>query len=758
MSGEKIVQLLRGFGSHLALINGFRRLRARFFLLSRLQQAILVIVSVALFVCLAFPPPPPLPDGTEGVRFFSREGRQMRQFREETSGSWSDYRPLSDFPDHLIRAVLFAEDRRFGFHPGIDPVAILRAFMQNLRSGRIVSGASTIHQQLVRLHPAISLPSSPYLRKPIEAWYAMRYALWYSSDRILESYLNQIPLKWNSRGIPSAARRILGRDIAYLSPEESALLAVLIRRSQTGKIPLQGRYAALAGRLGLDPSLSSELMGAVFAPTPAVEGIDDKRLGDSSRAPHFVDRIRRLFPAAYGDVQTTVSDDWNDRAGKILDAELEIIRKRGAFEGAVVALEKKGKGETERFDTVIYVGSSDYTGEEGQVDGAHALRNGGSTLKPFVYALAIDELDLTPFSILSDREIALPTGTEGETYRPLNYDLNYWGDLSLRKALVTSRNIPAVELASTVGVEKVYALLERIGMDLSRKSPEEFGPGIALGISGTSVLDLARAYSIFVSEGRLRPLRFGTLANGELLETKGGGSLLSQKSVYWITDILSDRSSGRRAYGDRSFLDFPFDVAAKTGTSKDFRDSWTVGYTDRYVVAVWVGDFRGASMNRISGVYGAGRIFHQVMRMLESSRPGNHRWHPPSDWEGVEVCALTGCRADGECSTVHEMVPPGYRFSDRCEANERRMAAGAHHILSPSDGETYLVDPHAPETSGAIPIHILGCDGCRFRLDGASWKRVDREFRSSLPLVSGAHTVEFLDRAGRLERIEYNVE
>lgn len=735
--------------------------------LRRWIVAILAVVSLLLI----FPPPPPLPEPGGALIFLSREGRELRELRDKRTGAWTSFRSYDDFPDHIKKAVICAEDRRFGYHPGIDPLAIIRAFFQNLKAGRVVSGASTIHQQLVRLHPDIRLPSPPYLRKPVEAWYAVRLALWNSSERVMESYLNLVPLKWNSQGIPVASVRILGKEMTYLTEEESAALAILIRRSHAGKISFRARYAALAEELGMDPSLPVSLERKIFSDSPA-DVTGKVAFAHSLRAPHYVDRLLLRYPGIGGNITTTISDEWNAKAARILNSELEIIRKKGAYEGAIVALKLSAGREKEWFETIIYVGSSDYGGEEGQVDGARARRNAGSTLKPFVYALSMDDLGLGPFSILSDREISIRTDNAGETYRPLNYDLNYWGEISLRESLVTSRNIPAVELAQRVGSKKVYQTLTDLGMTIDG-GPDQYGPGIALGITGTSVMELARAYSVFASGGELKPLRLGTLENGKVLALDGSGKnrIFSQRSAYWITDILSDRDTGRRAYGDRSFLDFPFDVAAKTGTSKDFRDSWTVGYTSNYVVAVWVGDFHGGSMNRISGVYGAGRIFHQVIRMLEED--GNrtrihNRWKIPEGWKRVEVCKKTGCPAkdDDHCLTAGEPVPAHYQFPGSCNSgllpdnNENVKLSGIfqHRILSPAMGETFLADPHVPSSALAIPLHLIGCSGCRYRIDGGPWKTLSGELHHSLPFVAGKHSIELEGPDGYEERSEYHVE
>ncbi len=740
--------------------------------LSTIKRVAIYLMTSGVCVIIILPPPPPLPASGGALKFLSREGRELRQLRDERTGAWAAYRSYDEFPEHVKHAVIEAEDSRFGYHPGVDPLAIVRAFFQNLHAGRIVSGASTIHQQVARLHPGIHLPSSPFLRKPVEAWYAMRLALWNSSDSILECYLNLVPLKWNSQGIPVASVRILGKEMTYLTPEESAVLAILIRRSTTGRVPFRARYAALAEKLGIDPSLPPSLESKVFAKTAATASHIAGSFEESSRAPHFIDRLLLEYPGIHGEVRTTISDDWNEQASRILASELEIVRKKGAFEGAVVALERKKDKGKERFETVIYVGSSDYSGEEGQVDGARARRNAGSTLKPFVYALSMDELGLGPFSILSDREISVETGDAGETYRPLNYDLNYWGDISLRESLVTSRNIPAVDLAQKVGTDRIYNVLQKLGMSVEG-GPDQYGPGIALGITGTSVMELARAYSVFVSGGELRPLRLGSVENGDILEwdDNNNHSIFSERAAYWITDILSDRETGRRAYGDRSFLDFPFDVAAKTGTSKDFRDSWTVGYTDRFVVAVWVGDFHGGSMNRISGVYGAGRIFHQVIRMLEEKRIKNgirNQWKTPIGWNQVEVCAKTGCPAPSgnSCMTVSEAVPAQYHFPDECQTRplskdpvqNNEYEINQRRILSPSSGETYIEDPHVPRSALAIPLHILGCNGCRYRIGDSNWKSATKEIRQTLPFHPGKHTIELIGPDGYREKSNYSVE
>ena len=787
-----------------------------------------------------------------GLTILSAEGNELRRFREDASGSYTRHgRDLQAYSPALIEAVLRAEDRRFYYHPGFDPAAVLRAALQNLQAGRIVSGGSTITQQLVRLLYRTELPRNAYLRKIAELLLALRLELHAGKDEILLAYLNRVPLPGNRSGIAAGSEYLFGRDPRFLTREESLALAILIRHNYPGPESFQRRYRRLAALLpessddapsanisragesrtnanpdARGPEAPDDLVNRIFART-ATREIREPR-GETTtpaspsrtpgHSPHFTDWLRGQFPDIKGVVRTRLSENENESIQNILHGELEALAKLNARHAAVVVL--RIDRDAGRLILEGLVGSRDYDDPSGgQINGATTRRVAGSTLKPFIYGLAFEEQSLRPYSIVYDDDSNVSLGA-GATYRPRNYDLNYWGAMTAREALATSRNIPAVKLTESLGEERVFEFLGRAGFfpipagasgqtvsstgaDLSRieADPYAFGPGIALGISGATLLDLARAYSAFAADGEQYPVLIGEREDGRDLLYGATDRLFSEQTAHRITHILSDRSMRRRAFGERSFLDFPFDVAAKTGTSKDYRDAWTVGYSRRYVVAVWVGNFNATPMKNVSGAHGAGRIFHQVMRGLHRQR--KPRFQYPEDWRRVAICRHTGLAAADSCEHFSELIPAeevtpvqchGEHHSDSLvsrgadsfanrsadsftsidatnpayDANssdaQNPATGGRRHLLSPTPGAVYYLDPHAPRKIQEIPLrlHQPGrASGLQLELPGQA-AGPPRSCRPpaclpTLALDPGEYEIRVLREGREIERIEFSV-
>ncbi len=777
-------QLLRISGK------GLRWLSSYYYRLTFIGRGAHLIVLLLLGFCLK-PLPANVLTGKLPIRIISTEGRVLREFRDLKSGGYRKSLKLKEYPESLTRMVIASEDHRFGWHPGVDPISISRASWQNLRHGRVVSGASTIHQQLVRIIFRDSLPSNRYLRKPIEALYAMRLFLHFSSDEILEAYLNRLPLPANSEGFSAASLRVFEREIYLTTREEQAMLVAMGRTQRNGKEKLLKRSREIYKKVYHKAPDENLLEAAVnhFNGTYSRTYTSDSRWSQDRNAPHFVDLIRTVDRQFSGEFKSEISSPLSEEIHTILDSELKMIENYRATNAAVVVLERISP---DRVVLRSLIGSRDFNSDEaGQVNSALALRTAGSTLKPFVYGLAMDRLHLTPFSIVDDEAIPSRTAESGVVYRPLNYDLNYWGKMSLREALATSRNIPPVTLLDQMGVDRFYRLLERMGIDHMNLGPEDYGAGMALGNAGVTLLELTHAYSIFPSGGILPELVLGHDESGRTLYYNHGQRseknpnkltfiatelfqqkerrIFSQRTAIWITSILGDADMRRKSFGQRSFLDFPFPVAAKTGTSKDFRDAWTVGYTPRYVVGVWVGNPDNGSMNSISGEYGAGRIFHLVLRRLNGNR--KEEFPLPAGWQRIPMCRVTGKPAGEKCIPQEEIVPPDFRLPPFCDGNHshasfvansgyeefflKENAEATNHsranfkpsfrILSPQQSEEFYLDPRIPLNVQQVPIQLRDCRQCEVFVDGKRVRNVRGDGRFSMKLQPGKHVIEVHD-------------
>jgi len=642
--------------------------------------------------------------GGESLRVFSREGVMLREFSSAGSGGYEIWLKLSDFPQSLIDTVLAAEDRRFYFHPGFDPIAIARSARQNVISRKIVSGGSTITQQLVRIAYADLLPRNPFVKKAIEIILAFRLETHFSKKEILESYLNRVPMKFNQNGLPAASRRIFGRDIRFISKEEGTALVVLIRENQASRENFRKRYLSLMKRAWkIDAVNITGIEGNIFR-AGGYEYTDS-----SSGTLHFEEFIRSLKIDAGGDVKTSLSANLNNEIKKIIITELRFLNPYKADNCAVVVLKLPEKGG-KRTELAAMVGSENFHDESsGQVNGCISVRQAGSTLKPFIYGYAMDNLGYRPYSIINDSPLAIGVNSD-ETYSPKNNDLKYWGPITLREALACSRNIPAVAMVNKIGLNDFYRYLRTAGFSHMEKEPSYYGPGLALGTGGASLLQLCRAYSGIACGGRELPLYIGSDSSGDILlgdETV----LFTEATSYRLTHILSDSEARRKAFGSRNFLDFPFDVAAKTGTSKDFRDAWTIGYTDKYVVGVWVGNFSGKQMNSITGGWGAGRIFHQVIRLVTGREKPS--FYYPESFRMVKFCRVSGLYAGNGCQYCMEPVDAAEKplpVCGLCGGGYNHIsyysASGEPEIISPADGESFVIDPLIPSNNQQIPVKI----------------------------------------------------
>lgn len=432
--------------------------------------------------------------------------------------------------------------------------------------------------------------------------------------------------------------------------------------------------------------------------------------------------------------------------------------------GAVIIL-KRDTGQ-EVLQLTAMVGSSNfYDDAAGQVNGAVSIRNAGSSLKPLLYALAIDQYNYRPNTILEDRDITLPTGS-GETYRPRNYDLSYWGSLTLREALGASRNIPAIAMVQKIGIPNFYRFLKKAGFGHIKEGPSHFGPGIALGTAGASLLELTVAYGAFINGGYKLPLLIGSKSNGRGIIIGSRDRIISEETSLKITHILADRDIRRRSTGSRNFLDFPFDVAVKTGTSKDYRDAWTIGYLPEYVVGVWVGNFSGRVMKRVSGAWGSGRVFQQVIRLLAGrDRP---RFQYPGEFREVTVCRITGKIAREGCPTCMELINRNSPISAVCDGSHGEETTGYNPnreplVVSPVHGETYIIDPLRGRAGQQVPLKISFAPGSEaqsryyFSVNNSKREHLRGSFERLLSLKRGDHEVVIYRDGGIFQCVVFSV-
>jgi 1A family penicillin-binding protein len=639
----------------------------------------------------------PLPDlsalegraASPSTLILDRHGRLLYEVADPKRGKHTPI-PLARVPLACRQATLATEDAAFYSHPGVDAWAVLRALWQNLRAGQTVSGASTLTQQLAR-----NLLLSPeergqrtLRRKLREALLALALELRYSKDDLLALYLNQTYYGHFAVGLEAAAQAYFGKSAAELGLAECALLAGL-PQWPAGYNPLENPEAARqrqATVLGL--MVKHGYLSAEDAARAAREPLRFAATPFPIRAPHFVMYVLGLLEEELGRerlaqgglrVYTTLDLGWQETAEDIIRYRLRQLaedpnapRERRVENAALVALDPYTG------HILAMVGSPDYFNPRisGAVNAALALRQPGSAIKPITYAAAFDperaarrgQQPYTPATMVADVRTAFPT-REGTPYVPRNYDLEYHGPVLLRQALAASLNIPAVKVLQFVGLEDFVAQAQRLGLR-TLEDPNRYGLALTLGGGEVRLLDLTAAYAAFANGGRqVVPMAILRVedAQGRVVRTwepRLGPQAVSPQVAYLITDILSDNQARAAAFGEASPLYLGFPAAAKTGTTTDWRDNWTLGYTPDLAVGVWVGNADNAEMLGVSGIAGAAPIWRDFMLAV---RRGGRAFPRPEGLVEVEVCADTGLLPNDLCPRRRELFIAGTEPTTRDE-------------------------------------------------------------------------------------------
>ncbi len=642
--------------------------RALWGILVSLLLAVGAIGLAARSLLADLPSPDTLYAHQTGVssRILDRNGRLLYEIADPHAGRHTPT-SLEEIPLACRQATIATEDANFYTNPGVDVAGIVRALWINLRGGEVLAGGSTITQQLARnllLDPQ-ERSQRTLTRKLRESILAWRIARLYSKDDVLTLYLNEVNYGNLAYGIEAAARTYFGREAAELDLAECALLAGL-PQSPALYDPLTSPQAARERQqVVLDLMSQQGFITTEQAQLAAAEPLRFAAAPFPIEAPHFVMTVRAWLEERFGleaiyseglVVTTTLDLDLQQAAERVMRRQLNRLAQAGegsayhdVNNSALVALNPVSG------QVLVMVGSPDYFDPaiDGAVNAALALRQPGSAIKPLTYAAAFDPQPragspaplLTPASILLDVRTSFPT-REGNPYVPLNYDNRFHGPVSAREALACSYNIPAVLVLQRVGVDRLVTLAGDLGLS-SFGAGERFGLALTLGGGEVRLLELTAAYAAFDNGGR-RVEPYTVLAVRDAAgnmryraRTQPGPRVIDPRVAYLITDILSDGEARAPAFGPVSVLSLSRPAAAKTGTSSDWRDNWTVGYTPQLVVGVWAGNADGRPMVHVSGVEGAGPIWHDFMETALRGQPVLD-FVEPEGLERVQVCAPSG--------------------------------------------------------------------------------------------------------------------
>lgn len=547
--------------------------------------------------------------------------------------------PLSDIPLHLQHATLAIEDKNFYRHVGFDPQAIIRALKEN-SSGEIVQGGSTITQQLIK--SSMLTPEQTVERKIREIVLAFWAERLYSKDQILEMYFNQIPYGGTAWGVEAASEVYFNKNVRELTLPESAFLAG-ITAAPTAYSPYgsDSTLWKIRQKEVLKSMVELDYITQAEADQAAKAELAFAKPHGAFHAPHFVTYIKDQLVQKYGlamvekgglQVITSLDLSVQEQAEKIVAEEVANATYLNISNGAALVTDPKNG------DILAMVGSRDFNDPNGgKYNLTTALRQPGSTVKVITYATALQQ-GFTAVSILDDSPVTF-VNAGSSPYKPVNYDGKYRGKVPLRIALANSLNIPAVKLLNQIGIPSMVAMGQKMGITHWNQDPSQYGLSITLGGSEATMLDMATVNGTLANGGRkvtLNPIVKITTSQGEILEHKTfsqGVRVLDPGVAFIISDILADNNARSLAFGSSSPLTIPGQrVSVKTGTSDNKRDNWTIGYTDDFVVTVWVGNNDNSPMSEslASGISGAAPIWNRLMTTLVAIEPAANLSVPQS--------------------------------------------------------------------------------------------------------------------------------
>ncbi len=701
--------------------------------------ALLLLAALLLFLFLRFLGPLPRP-GEAGTltaprtpapanRILDRNGLLLYEIIDPAVGKHTPV-PLAQIAPSCQDAVIATEDKRFYQHPGVDLIAIARSAWANWREGGVIQGGSTLTQQLARILwlGEDERYEQSLRRKLREALLAWRLERVFSKDELLALYLNQVYFGHFAAGIEAAAQAYFGRPAADLDLAQCALLAGLPQAPALYNPIEHPQAAATRQAQVLQRMVEMGMIDPAEAAAAAAEPLHFATTPFPIAAPHFVFFVAGQMEGALGQerlarggltIETTLDLPLQAQAEASIRrrlAELNAPGRDGMAQRRVENAALVGLSVADG-SILLFIGSPDYFDARisGAVNGALALRQPGSALKPVTYAVALDpglsaaagRAPLTPATVLADVPTRFPT-REGVAYRPLNYDLAFRGPVSARVALANSLNIPAVRVLQTIGIPALVTQAQRQGIS-TLASPHDYGLALTLGGGEVRLLELTAAYLPLVRAGLTAPplaisrIRAGDevlfdagLDGGKAINPAGwdlplagaGAAVLDPRAAYLITHILSDNDARAPAFGYSSPLRLPDGrpAAAKTGTTTDWRDNWTIGYTPDLAVGVWVGNADNSPMIGVSGIDGAAPIWHDVMILAHKNRAARAFPRPPGLVE-VAVCAPSGLLPTPACPQIGRELFIAGTEPTRPDDQHRRIAIDTRTGL-PADAGT----------------------------------------------------------------------
>ncbi len=664
-------------------------------------------------------------------------------------------RAVNEMGKWLPRVTIALEDHRFYEHAGVDWQATAAAVARNLKSGRIISGGSTITQQLVKI--ASGRQRRSWSGKIYETICAWKLEHRWSKQQILAEYLNRSSYGNRRIGPEAAARAYFGKSARDLTLSESIFLSGLPQaptRFNPWKHSEQAKqkYERSLARLAQLHVITRDQYLLLSRSTPIVARFDPPHF-----APHFVDAVVTQNPRLRGTVRTSLDLDLQLTAEQLLHSHLTALNRYDITQAAMVIL------DNDTGAVRAMVGSSDYA--KNQINGATRARSCGSTLKPFVYLSAIDRRLLTAASLLPDT----PDAIRGEyaDYDPQNFNHRYLGPVRLREALGCSLNVPAVFTLSRLGARPTFYELRKWGFQFSREL-SDYGAGFVLGNAEIRLVDLAGAYAGLARNGIAMRAKLLSAAHHPMTR------IASREATEIVTDILCDNSAREKSFGTRSPLVFEERVAVKTGTSSGFRDAWTVGFNKEHTVAVWAGNFDGRPMRDTFAVRSATPLWAAMMHELLRR---DHPLDPPEESERLvrrEVCVETGLlpslhtfakvdelfvagtepkeRSDSWFSDDGKLLLPN-EYANWCASSNNTRNAQVRpepRITNPVANAHYEIDPVLPRSQQMIELTATLGNNAKWFVNGTP-QLAQSDGRFFWQLAPGEWKLRAADKNGSAE-------
>ncbi|WP_197018238.1 transglycosylase domain-containing protein [Treponema sp. C6A8] len=668
-------------------------------------------------------------------RIYDRNG-ELIQVTPVSGGGRREFTPIKKIPKAVQKEFLRQEDRRFYFHHGVDWLSLSAAFFQNRRSGKIVRGASTITMQLAKL---INKDNSPTLRRKIkDIFNAYRLEAKLSKKKILELYLNSIYFGSNSYGITSAARTFYGCELYQLSKEEILALSV-VPRNPNYIVPADARYFRYPFNL-----------------------------------PHFVNFLTNQFERSHQrlpyELHTTVDLEISQIAEGFLCDALEQAHGSRITNGALLLLDNSDGS------VISWLGNGDFFDNEnaGQIDGVLVRNQPGSSMKPFLYALAIEKDLIQPYSVLAD--VPSEFGSE-KLYIPENFNNRFNGPVRMRIALASSLNVPAVSTLDRLGVKTYLEKLYELGFDSLRENDAGLKAdlGLALGAGEVSLKELVPAFSVFVRNGNYFPLKY--LAGGKTAlksaDKTTARQLYSTDTARIIASILSDKGARALGFGYSQTFQTDYPSIFKTGTSNQYQNIIALGATKSYIIGVWMGNHAGNTVMGKTGSSLPAWVAKNTLDKIENRNYSLQGFPEPEGWHKERICSLSGLKAGENCkAVVSEYVKDGCKL-ESCSWHVRKAGSEEVQVIYPPEYQQWLrsrPDKGLIEYSQspltiitpkdealffyssfnsqlqAIPFEVTG--GAENTLtvyyDEEKFAEVNRPFIFSLPVERGEHSCRLL--------------